>query len=139
MMNSFALLLCFSSICSTNLVSAEEFHIVTSPDSSCPTREYGEPCLTLEQYLTNPSLSSNTILVVESGNHFVKESRRLSGLNISIASEGSSTNIIFENNAGLTFWQTYASVHDITFSSISEYAEIRFDNTQELMIQDCNF
>ena len=123
-MDSFALLLCFSSICGTNLVSAEEFHIVTSPGSSCPTREYGEPCLTLEQYLTNPSLSSNTVLVVESGNHFVKESRQLSGLNISIASEGSSANIMFENIAGLTFRQTYASVRDITLSSISKYAEI---------------
>ena len=39
--------------------SCERFNIVPSPDSPCPGEFTGEPCLTLEQYVTNPSLSSN--------------------------------------------------------------------------------
>ena len=53
---SLALLLCTTcfSIFTANFASGEQFYIVTSPDSPCPTREQGEPCLTLEQYTTNP-------------------------------------------------------------------------------------
>ena len=82
----FTLLLCFS-ICT----AGEQFYIVTSPDSpNCPTREQGEPCLTLEQYTANPSLSSTVTLVMESGNHFLKQPRELTGstvTNFSMISE----------------------------------------------------
>lgn len=136
----------FFSICTTYLVSGEQFYIVTSPGSPCPTREQGEPCLTLEQYTTNPSLTSNVTLVMESGNHFLKESRRSIGSNFSLVSEGPGANIIFDNNAGLTFHQDYyyamvttVMVSGITFSSTSGHAEIRFEFSRELIIQDCNF
>jgi hypothetical protein len=69
---SCALLLCCS-ICIANLVSGEQFYIVTSLDSPCPTREQGEPCLTLEQYANNPSQGPRVTLVMESGNHDLKQ------------------------------------------------------------------
>ena len=90
---SFVLLLFFS-ICTLSLVSGEQFYIVTSPNSPCPTREQGEPCLTLDQYTSNPSLSSKVTLVMESGNHVFEESKQLTGTNFSIISEGAK--IIFD-------------------------------------------
>ena len=56
----FVLLLLFS--ISVHLLLGEQFYIVTSA-SPCPTREQGEPCLTLEQYTANcPSWSANVTL-----------------------------------------------------------------------------
>ena len=40
--------------------SCERFNIVPSPDSPCAGELTGEPCLTLEEYVANLSLSSNT-------------------------------------------------------------------------------
>ena len=49
--------------------SCERFNIVPSPDSPCPSEFTGEPCLTLQQYVANPSLSYNITLEVHPGNH----------------------------------------------------------------------
>ena len=49
--------------------SCERFNIVPSPDSHCPGEFTGEPCITLQQYVANPSLSSNITLEVHPGNH----------------------------------------------------------------------
>ena len=47
-------------------IGCERFNIVPSPDSPCP----GEfDCLTLQQYAINPSLSSNTTLELQPGDH----------------------------------------------------------------------
>ena len=126
-------------VCTIYLVSGEQFYIVTSPASPCPTREQGEPCLTLEQYTTNPSQSSNVILVLESGNHVFKKSIQLTGSkNFSIISEGGKIN--FQNYAGVIINQGYIKLSGITFSSNPRYyVNIRFDNLQELVVEDCNF
>ena len=65
---------CFP-IFTANFASEEQFYIVISPDSPCPTREQGEPCLTLEQYAANPSQRSTVTLVLEPGNHSYKRFR----------------------------------------------------------------
>ena len=49
--------------------SCERFNIVPSPDSSCPGEFTGDPCLTLEQYVANPSLSSNITFELQPRNH----------------------------------------------------------------------
>ena len=49
--------------------SCERFNIVPSPGSPCPGEFTGEPCLTLEQYVANFSLSSDITLEVHPGNH----------------------------------------------------------------------
>ena len=62
------------SVCSINHVACEMFYIVTSPDSSCPGEFTGEPCLTLQQYVSRHSyISSNITLMMESGTHTVSE------------------------------------------------------------------
>ena len=54
-------------------VSSETFYIVTSPNSYCPWEYVGEPCLTLQQYASNPSQSLNVALTMEPGNHILPE------------------------------------------------------------------
>ena len=49
--------------------SCERFNIVPSPDSPCPGEFTGEPCLTLEEYVANPSLSSDITLELQPGIH----------------------------------------------------------------------
>ena len=49
--------------------SCERFNIIPTADSPCPGEFTGEPCLTLQQYVANPSLSSNITLELHSGNH----------------------------------------------------------------------
>ena len=48
-------------------VSCDSFYIVTSPSSPCPGEYIGVPCLTLQQYASNPSQSQNITLLVEPG------------------------------------------------------------------------
>ena len=49
--------------------SCERFNIIPTADSPCPGEFTGEPCLTLQQYVANPSLSSNITLGLHSGNY----------------------------------------------------------------------
>ena len=48
-------------------VSCDTFYIVTSPSSSCPGEYIGVPCLTLQQYASNPSRSQNIAFLTEPG------------------------------------------------------------------------
>ena len=46
-------------------VSCDTFYIVISPSSPCPGEYIGVPCLTLQQYASNPSQSQNITLLIE--------------------------------------------------------------------------
>ena len=146
---SLALLLCFS-IFTVDFVSGEQFYIVTSPDSPCPTREQGEPCLTLEQYTTNPSQGPAVTLVLEpaAGNHVIKEPRVLTGTGSTV------TNFTMISNGARIIFDTeftgswtinsltngYAELRGITFIRNSiYYAEIRANYLQDVIFEDCNF
>lgn len=59
-------------------VVSVKFHIVTSPKSVCPGELAGEPCLTLQQYVSYPSRESNITLEFERGNHSLKSSFSIS-------------------------------------------------------------
>ena len=48
-------------------VSCDTFYIVTSPSSPCPGEYIGVPCLTLQQYASNPSRSQNITFIIEPG------------------------------------------------------------------------
>ena len=47
--------------------SCDTFYIVPTPDSHCPGEFIGVPCLTLQQYASNPSQSQNITFLVEPG------------------------------------------------------------------------
>ena len=61
--------------------SCERFNIVPSPDSPCPGEFTGEPCLSLQQYVANPSLSSDIILELHPGNHSLDSQLSVSNIN----------------------------------------------------------
>ena len=48
-------------------MSCDTFYIVTSPSSLCPGEYIGVPCLTLQQYASNPSRSQNITFIIEPG------------------------------------------------------------------------
>ena len=48
-------------------VSCDTFYIVTLSSSPCPGEYIGVPCLTLQQYASNPSQSQNITFLVEPG------------------------------------------------------------------------
>ena len=61
--------------------SCERLNIVPSPDSPCPGEFTGEPCLTLQQYVSNPSLSSNITFELHPGNHSLNSQLRVQNIN----------------------------------------------------------
>ena len=51
-------------------------------DSNCPSEHLGESCLTLTQYVSTPSRSSNITLIMESGHHSLQDKTLLFNRNI---------------------------------------------------------
>lgn len=45
--------------------------IIPTPDSPCPGATKGEPCFTLQQYIDNPSASSDVVLEMNPGKHVI--------------------------------------------------------------------
>lgn len=64
-----SVLLCLTVAIDYCVSSSERFYIVTSRDRPCPGSAIGEPCLTLQQYASNPSRQSNVTLELEQGQH----------------------------------------------------------------------
>ena len=57
-----------------NCVSCTTFHIITTLSSPCPGEFNGEPCLTLAQYVANPSQSRpNITFQFEPGTHYLPD------------------------------------------------------------------
>ena len=71
-----------------------KFTIVPSPDSPCPGEFTGEPCLTLQQYVANPSLSSNIRLDLLVGNHRLDSQLSVSSINSFTMSTNTSATIV---------------------------------------------
>ena len=61
-----------------HVIVCVKFHILLSPTSQCPGELIGEPCLTLEQYVSYPSSSQYVTLQFEAGNHTLKSSFNIS-------------------------------------------------------------
>ena len=59
----------FYFICLCQSSNADTFHIVTSQDTTCPGEFSGVPCVSLQQYVSNPSISGNVTLLFQTGNH----------------------------------------------------------------------
>ena len=57
-----------------------KFHILLSLNSQCPGELAGDPCLTLQQYVSYPSQSPNITLEFEPGNHKLTSSFQVSGV-----------------------------------------------------------
>ena len=61
-------LFCLIYLCQSS--NADTFHIVTSQDTPCPGEFSGVPCVSLQQYVSNPSISTGNItFLFQTGNH----------------------------------------------------------------------
>ena len=128
-------------------VSSERLYIVTSPDSPCPGTDIGEPCLTLEQYASNPSRHTNVTLELEPGQHNLRSTtlsvstinsfRIITKNEATVTCTGSSSyiDIISVENvqiSGLTFIDCSVSIRD---SNTSVFEESRVLRSSTLSIE----
>ena len=96
-----------------------KFHIVTSLRSDCPGELAGEPCLTLQQYVSYPSRNSNVTLEFERGNHSLKSSFTISG--------------------GTYFGLTAATNATINCDGLTSTYSVRFSGTTNVDINGVSF
>ena len=128
-----------------NCTFSKTYYIVTSSSNHCPQEFEGEPCLTLEQYVSHPSQSSNITLIMESGNHFLRAHRfytEISAGRIVITGEGSGANIIHESpTSSLPFYFDYKAwtiqINGVSF--ISSFVHITISRVRGLIVNNCNF
>ncbi len=129
---------------SISLATSDTFHIVTSPAAPCPGEFIGEPCLTLQQYVSNPSISHGNITVLfETGTHSVSHafsatnahSYTLSGYNVSIECISNTmsftltsiqhlniTGLKFSNCGSFTVSSNYTSFTELQFSNCGSFS-----------------
>ena len=136
-------------------MSSENVYIVTSPDSHCPWELTAEqPCLTLQQYVYVPSLTSNVTLGLESGNHklhgvgilieFDSQNGRSQGDRFQMLAERAK---VFHSNApsvrmpSLIIYMhnvQYVHISGVTFVS-DNTGFIKIEDVQRVFIEFCHF
>ena len=98
--------------------SSDRLSIIPSPDTACPGEFTGEPCLTLLQYISNPSVSSNITLELNPGSHHLDA--RLTATNINSLTMRATTNVsVTCSQQGEFYFQDLQLVHisGITFAN----------------------
>ena len=120
-------------------VSCDTFYIVTSSSSPCPEEYIGVPCLTLQQYASNPSRSQNITLLVEPGMYSLSTILMASNsYNFTMASTNATVTC---TSATAQFeFNTVENVHisGITFQGCRNTA-IRMLQVTSASIVSCNF
>ena len=127
--------------------SSERLFIATSHNSGqCPQRFLGEPCLTLQQFLSvwpRKCSSATLMLALESGTHFVCAGESISfhcntGPNFVMTAEDANilTYCPFQLSIHITT-TGYTRINGITFTSSSMYISIGY--AREVLVSDCNF
>ena len=90
--------------------SCDTFYIVPTPDSHCPGEFIGVPCLTLQQYASNPSQSQNITFLVEPATYNLSRVLTVSnGYNFTMSSTNA-TVVCTSSTARFTF-DTVENVH----------------------------
>ena len=121
-------------------VSSETYYIVTSSNSHCPQEFRGEPCLTLKQYASHPSQSSNVTLIMESGSHLLQDPRfhlgSYAARSYSFIMTAQSAKIITTSSITITYTR-YVTISGITF--IGSNTDITVSGAQEVVINNCIF
>ena len=150
--------------CTISSVASESVYIITSQENHCSwefTPE--EACLTLQQYVYDPSLTSNVSLRMEAGYHTLQgtgmyfnfdkvpeDSDRDEGNTLTITAESAS--IIYSNALSLYSASTvnyysliltvrnagYVSLSGVTFMS-SNVGYVKIENVYDLIIEYCTF
>ena len=95
--------------------NCDKFNIIPTPDSPCPGKFIGEPCLTLQQYAANPSLNNVTLLLYP-GNHRLDSQLSSSNTNTFIMKATTSASVFCSQ-------KLYPSVQFFVFSQL-QYAYV---------------
>ena len=124
--------------------SCERFNIVPSPGSPCPGEFTGEPCLTLQQYVANPSLSSNITFELQPGNHRLDSQLQVQNINSFIMRANTTATVTCRQLDRMFYFNRLQQVHvsGITFVGCRMYLwyvtnatlerSITFDSRMEL-------
>ncbi len=103
--------------CNFYTAIGDTFDIVTSLETPCPGEFSGIPCLTLQQYVSNPSSSTgNVTLLFETGNH-------------TLGSAFSASSAVKYSLSG----------DNVNIECISSIAQLNFQSIQEVYISGINF
>ena len=93
----------------------ERFYIVTSLGSDCPGELTGEPCITLQQYVSTPSHSANVTLILQPGDH---------DLNSDFIAENADYFLVNSSNAAVVCGTLkpklqFTSIHNVHINGVS--------------------
>ena len=147
--------------------NADTFHIVTSQDTPCPGEFSGVPCVSLQHYVSNPSIETGNItLLFQTGNHTLAtafsassaSSYTLTGedVNIECVSSAAHWNFLSIQQVfmrGISFFRcrgqmTFSNMEMLTMENIkvvfntrtySNAAAITAANVAQIYITTCNF
>ena len=138
--------------------SCDNFYIVPTLDSHCPGEFIGVPCLTLQQYASNPSQSQNITFLVEPGTYSLSTvltvsngyNFTMSSTNATVACTSSTAQFIFDTVenvliSGVTFQACtgttvrMSSVSNATVLNGSSTAQFTFDSVENVHISEMTF
>ena len=134
----------FSLLFLSHCVVGETFHIVTSSvDVLCPGESTGESCLTLQQYATNFSNSSqdsNVTLELDSGNHNLNSTIFAVNPQGSFSMTGNNATVHCHHSTDAT-WLRFDELQNVQISGITFIGcgEIRIDTVERFILENSHF
>ena len=121
--------------------SCDTFYIVPTPSSHCPGEFTGVPCLTLQQYASNPSQSQNITFLVESGTYNLSTILTVSnGYNFTMSSTNAT--VVCTSSTAQFMFNTVENVHisGMTFQRCrSSYGAIQMSSVTRANIENNYF
>ena len=140
-----------------DLTKADIFHIVTSQDTPCSGEFFGVPCVSLQLYVSNPSISGDATLLFQTGNHTLASafsassasSYKLTGedVNIECVSSAAQWNFLSIQQVhmrGISFFRchggmTFRNIEVLTMENIKvQYSNNRVSRTNNAPITITN-
>ena len=119
----------------------DTFYIVPTPSSHCPGEFTGVPCLTLQQYASNPSQSQNITFLVEPGAYNLSTILTVSnGYNFTMSSTNAT--VVCTSSTAQFIFNTVENVHisGMTFQRCRSYsAAIKMSSIMRANIENCHF
>lgn len=107
-------------IYSVQYASCGDVYIIPTPKSPCPGAAKGEPCFTLQQYVTNHNLSSNTTLNFYSGKHHMESQLSVSNVNsFTMRASRRATILCNQKQTYDDYWFTFEYIETVQIRGIA--------------------
>ena len=96
--------------------SCERFIIIPSPDSPCPRELMVDSCITLQQYIASPSISSNITLDLQPGDHHLNSLLSASNIDSFMMRASTTATVFYNQSFYFNFYQLqHVYINGITF------------------------